>query len=1379
MPEENSPEQDLLVELRQILTDYFDEEDLKNLCFDLSIDYQNLPAEGKKGKARELVLYCAHNGRLAGLENKCRQLRPQLFVSPSPKSASPGFFPEQARRYLPPDLYDEFIPGQGPKRVGQCLEHLMALLQTVETYCSDPVLELAGVQAVPRTAHGKWCDATLLFADISGFTAMSEQLNARGPAGVEEIMRIVNKYFAAMVDILNNNGGFLLKFGGDALLGMFVAEDQETAPFTVRDTARYAVQAALDMQREMVKLTNVDPLARGSRLQMKVGVHTGRVFAAHVGTDSQMEYWVTGEDVNLTALAEETAQEGQVVASKSTRQHLTAWENLAADSYFSALPIAQEGEYTPLPHHPTLRKRPFPQDLVEIVRRLDALSPYLPKGLLHHLTNAPHQVENEHRLVAVMFINVEGFSELAAALTKKQTAGELTAQHVTNALTETMQDYFATMQSIVEECGGVINKTDLYSLGDKVLAMFGAPVAHEDAITQAARAALALQATLEQVNQRLATRCPAVNVRLRQRIGLSTGYVFSGNVGAASRQEYTIMGDEVNLAARIMSATRPGEIWVSSHVFQCLEHYGEFGPVTNLPVKGMQEPVPMYPLLAISETDRPKPRFINQDESRAMLQDRLDHLLNEGKIILVRGDPGIGKSRLWDDLRPSPDTKKVLRLVGHCREQQPAYHVIADLLHDYLGLQVTDDPITRRYKLVQSLEKLFDPEQIKDIGPFLAIVMGLPLTDEWEKCIEHQTERQPADLSKATTRFFERLAQDRPLILVCENLHWMDEGSADILLQLQGLAVRKPIMFGFTLRPGECPTFARMDGMARSRYRDWFEEILLGPLSAEDSAQLMSAVAGQALSPEQQDYVYQLSGGNPLFIIEIVHAMMSKSPFPVSPTAYAIIQARVDMLPPEPRQALKAAAVIGVQFSLPELAYMFGKPEQAILRDLPTLRLSHLVDRVDGQEKSYKFTHALVREVVYHGLNLPARHAFHRWLGAYWARLPVGQRAEQEENIAKSADHYFAGELWEQALEYGRRAAEWRRETYAYAESLRLYEQALKAAEELRNLAVQIHLHHQIGEVCFQAGKYEQAAQAHQRELGYLLVQSANEVRQAEVHFSLGRVYRRWGKFEQALRELGLGLELAGATATVARARLLRARCDVLADMKKWDEAVKDGLAAIQTAQQAGLPEETAFAYNQLGAVYGMRGEYEVAREFHQCALGIRLQLGQTHEQELAQSYENIGTALSYLGKLDEAESYYQKALEIQRRVDDRYSEGSIYHNWAWVDVDRGELQAAESKFLRALEFWGQINYRKGLAFAHGDLGNEVYAPQERREEACAHLEQSAQNYESIGALEDALAAARTALLWAGPQQVQAVQELLNRILQASVPVKETSPLAN
>lgn len=1236
---------------------------------------------------------------------------------------------KRLRRYLPFTLYNNLLIYPGPDSEDRCIAHLNSLLKTVLTYRAVSVF--ADARPYPDQVQGKWVDATLLFADVTGFTKMSEKLSVHGRAGAEEITKIVNDYFTIMVQELHKNGGFVLKFGGDALLGMFVG--------TLETTARSAVQAALNMQREMARFANITTLAGRIKLQMKVGIHTGPVFAVHVGNDSQMEYWVTGRNVNLTAIATEAAaeaenvfQKGQVVGSTDTTTYLTAWgefqhppEDPEAESpitpemreRFHIIPMTRV--FDRLQTHSTPSNDESYQSIAPLIDRLDTLVPYLPNGLLPRLVYNPHsrRVEGEHRLVAVLFINVDGFSKLSAALGTEQT----------QAITDTMQDYFITIQTIIHRHGGTINKIDLYQEGDKVLAVFGAPKSYEDDADQAARVALKIQATINDVNQRLKERCPEVNVCLRQRIGLSTGFVFSGNVGPDICQEYTIMGDNVNLAARLMSKAGWGEILVSEHAYYWLSPFCDFATeAKSFMLKGIADPVSAYQLIAMkSKPYRPQPRFVDRIKARKILQKQLEKLVrdkDEGQITITRGEPGIGKSRLWARIKEQlAETQEIRCLVGRCRSQEVTYQLFAEMLREYMGLEATDDLGTQRDVLVKEITTLFDAEQVTERAPFLAIVMDLPLLPEWENAVRLLDEQLPARLAKETSEFFKRLAKNKPLLLVCEDLQWLNEYTQPILLKIIELVGSMRVMLGLTLYPGIYPIYEEVANKARNRFSYLLEELSITPMKFNYCKQIVRDVLKRKKVPDDKlKYICERSEGNPLLIVEITRAIYADPTVNISPSAYHMIESRIDSLPEGPIETLKAAAIIGTEFSLDELFYILEIEESNVRDDLSILRSMNLISK---QARNYHFVHALTQEVAYDKQAVEKRTGYHRRLAEYW---------EYEKNAHKAARHYFAAESWEDALRLGKRTADEHLKNYAYPEAIRLYEQSLQAAEKLGNTSALRRLNHQLGEACYFSAQYEKAEQAYKKELGFLFIQSADDLAHAEVHTALGQAYDRWGKYSEALVELDQGLRLAGSAPTITRAQLLRVRCSTLRSIGEHEKAIESGKEAIAVARTVGSHEEEAYANNNLGSVYGEQGQIPSALECHLRALELRRELGDRYGEE--QSLNNVALCHIFMGQVAQAEVTFAEALKIQQEIGDRVGEGSTHHSLGRIDsIIKGQYEIAEAKFQQALEIWSRIDYRKGIAFVHHDLGAEVYFKQNRWDKAREHLELAITDYEEMG----------------------------------------------
>jgi class 3 adenylate cyclase len=456
------------------------------------------------------------------------------------------------QRYLPYSLYQTVEMAATEAETAVCLPHLRQLLQTAVSYVPRHLALALLQQPLPpeQQIGGHFLAGTLLFADISGFTHLTELLRERaGKGGAEEVVRIVNEFLEAMLGILFRHDGRLIRFGGDALLGLF------TGP---ADGAMDAVWAAWEMKQMMAEhFDHLDVLQEVIPLAIRMGHHTGMLFAASAGTAEHMEYILTGPVVEYTAQAEAVAQRGDIVVSAETyrlvQSQVTA-EPLPQDNHFYRVLAVARKQTAALTNswvQVLALLNALQNDLWGLVARLDALTPYLPTGVLPQLVYDPRQedIEGQYRQVTVLFANFVGMSQVINAYGPDDPAG----------IAADLNEYFQAMQEEVAYYGGAVNKVDLYDQGDKLLVTFGAPVAHERDARRAALTALAMQQAMTRLTS------PAVASFLSQRIGIHTGFTFAGSVGSAAnhQREYTVMGDTVNLAARLMAAAPPGEIWLS------------------------------------------------------------------------------------------------------------------------------------------------------------------------------------------------------------------------------------------------------------------------------------------------------------------------------------------------------------------------------------------------------------------------------------------------------------------------------------------------------------------------------------------------------------------------------------------------------------------------------------------------------------------------------------------------------------------------------------------------------------------------------------------------------------------------------------------------
>jgi len=455
-------------------------------------------------------------------------------------------------------------------------------------------------------------DAVVLFADVSGFTALSEALGAAGRDGTEELTTILNRYFEQMIALIQSYGGITAKFGGDALTVLF--------PYTIEDhqaVARRALQCALEMQGRMPGYTNLPTSAGLFSLTMKAGLAQGPIFCTTVGDPAlRLEAVIAGGPLDACAEAEHHARAGEVLAASSlleTAAPVTTGEERQGFGVVLALPLH------PVPH-PLPGLPAFPPQAAQMA------AAYIHPSIAARLVDGQASFINEHRKVTVLFIQFENFDYDGDPLVGQR-----------------LQDYLLQVIQTIEAYDGYLNKVDTGDKGSKVIALFGAPIAHENDAERALRCALDLCALPER----------------RVRIGVNTGFVFCGQVGSDLRREYTVMGDAVNLSARLMQAAAfspadpPGQVLVGDSTFHNAGRAFAWLESLPLKVKGKAEPVTVHPLAGLQSKEDTLQELnyslpmVGRQAEVAAISEKLDLALHgQGQIVGITAEAGMGKSRL-------------------------------------------------------------------------------------------------------------------------------------------------------------------------------------------------------------------------------------------------------------------------------------------------------------------------------------------------------------------------------------------------------------------------------------------------------------------------------------------------------------------------------------------------------------------------------------------------------------------------------------------------------------------------------------------------------------------------------------------------------------
>ena len=1243
------------------------------------------------------------------------------------------------RRYLTPAQNDALLPAPAWREtdVNTTREHLFHLLGAVMPYLPRNLIrnELINLKQPNLLAGGEFVNGALLFSDVSGFTAMSERLSTLGREGAEQITEIINRYFGAMLSIIFAHGGDVFKFGGDALLVFF--------PDLGVPGSLAALQASWRMQEAMAEFAEVKTSLGAFPLRMKIGLDAGSIFTARLGTATDRQFLVAGRVVNATARAESLSTAGQILCNPALHQQAAAF--LEPDCF---MPGPQEHQL--LARFPKLRfdpqpSGPFPivSKLPDLIIALDRLTPYLPAGLLPRLIAAPleRRASGEHRLVSVLFANFHDASALI----------EHSGPDQPLAIAEHLNRYFTQMQAAIMRYEGVINKIDLYDHGDKIMALFGAPIAHEDDAERAVRAALDMQAAEN----------GAGPMFVSQSIGVNTGVVFAGHVGSDDRREYTVMGDVVNLAARLMSAAPQGELLLSEAIQRKASPFFELASRGTVKVKGKAHPVPIFSV--VGRRAQPEPvrgirglysPLVGRAREEQLMRDTAQNLRSgRGSIVIIIGEAGLGKSRLINELRTgawgSDMHPNFTWLEGQCLSytQNVSYSAFVDVMRAALGIFVNDSESERWAKLRRKLDELFPGEAGADILPYLAHFLNLPLEGALAERVAYLAgEALQRQVIRSMAALLEKMAQRRPLVLMFDDLHWADSASLALLERLLAIPDRAPLLIGLLYRPDRAHGCWALGQTAARNYPHRYAEITLKPLDVQagEDQQLVKNLLSITAVPETLAQLIARAEGNPFYIEEIIRMLIDAGALAqrngqwqiasdlnvqaVPDSLQGIIMARIDRLLDEARRTLQLASVVGRTFRYIVLNWLSTAVTLAHLdNDLADLQRAELIrEQTRLPDLEYGFAQAMFRDVAYESLLVRERRVYHRLVGQQLEEMyPDSQRDDVVELLAH---HYSLSDDQTKALTYLIKAGDKTRAAYANKEAISFYQQAEALAQQIGTDEDKATITEGQGDVHYHIGEYDEALAHYQTALRY----QRTPTELADLHRRIGAVYEKRGEYAPALDsvEAGVSLLTPDGEQTVEMARLLTLQCRIYHQQGQFDQAIEAGDKALETVEGSSHYQEIAIAHNQLGYAYFLSGRPEKAIFNFEHGLAILEKIGDEHGA--AQVYNNLAIVY-YQTNLVRAAEYFHHSLDTMQRLGDFWGESTAYQNLGIVQYAQGNYAEAITYYERSLKMKEQLGDNLGIADCHINLG-ETHRAQGNVLLAISHLEQGLSLAKQIGA---------------------------------------------
>lgn len=967
-------------------------------------------------------------------------------------------FQAELNRLLPAHLQQRLSDRDGLRKI---LTHLSGLQRAVTAFIP---LYIAEDEDLIARDYSALRPGSFLFADVSGFTALSERLQQHsGAEGAETLTAVINDYFATMLEILAKSDGQLLKFAGDALLAFFPASENADD----LSDAQKAIRTGLRMQRAMqdhfqpVKHETLAALLEedhGVQLVMSIGIARGRLMEALVGNKTQRDHVIMGELPGRAMAAEAAGDQGEVIidgqlaallGEQFRTVELAGGFRQVVDDFGDRL---DDYEFELVRRRRAKSSALFdlePVSLLEQVQaqvaRVQPVARFLPPAVLHELVNSEDfHVSSENRYAVTMFIHVTGFAELLH---------EWGDEHLPLVM-RLLGRYYNIIWRIVYAHGGTLARTDPYKLGMKLLITFGAPVAHPDDPNRAVAAALEMMRQVRDFNHALNEELPAMLRRdtpyVVQRIGITQGYTFAGEVGWKARREFTVMGDDVNLAARLMAKAEAGQILIASRVYKRVGQAFETISIEPLILKGKNKPVHAYivtsetkPQLKLDyATDLP---FIGHDMFMLSLGMALKQAMGRRRrAIGLVGEAGIGKTRIAQQVAQNAQAAGFRVAWATCQARNDRKTTWAALIAQLLDINPAKRDAEERRKLHDALQALevihlepvlsdllfeiapieetakrespsaapADKQRIADLfamfsqmseqerktsGMFGVVRRAAEARAQaqqpsaegeglWKKA------EQRTSLEEGITRFIRAYCERTPTLLVIDDVHQENAAALETHKHVLSAVTQGQLVLLFTWEPSPHVVLDVQTLTVPDLSREETELIALALLRANDLGDNLARL------------LWSRSSGRPLFIESLLR-MLLEDELIVIENGWAELRAdanvdvlpenvrelvisRIDRLSADAQHLVRAAAVLEEDFTLDALVAVSDFQDEDRLRAaLDELMRVQIIKQ--DERGLYNFRHGMTQGVIYETISRAVRVKMHRAAAAYLSAHPI------------------------------------------------------------------------------------------------------------------------------------------------------------------------------------------------------------------------------------------------------------------------------------------------------------------------------------------------------------------------------------------------------
>jgi class 3 adenylate cyclase/tetratricopeptide (TPR) repeat protein len=936
---------------------------------------------------------------------------------------------------------------------------------------------------------------------------------------------------------------------------------------------------------------------------------------------------------------------------------------------------------------------------------------YTPKFLADKILKSRSSIEGERKLVTVLFADVANSTAIFEKIDPEE-------------VHQIMDGCFRILMDEIHRYEGTINQFT----GDGVMAILGAPIAHEDHAQRACYASLNIQKAALLYAETLKNK---YGIEFKMRIGLNSGSVVVGSIGDDLRMDYTADGDVTNLANRMESRAEPGGILVSGATHKLVKDFFEFTPLGKVEVKGKEQPQEAYQLIKAGEIQtrfrasvaKGLTKFVGRKNSMEALRGLYERVLSgSGQVVGITGEAGVGKSRLLLEFIDHLSRGEYTYFEGGCLHygSDMIYLPIIEILRSYFEIKEGDREIVIKDKLDEKSRQ--SDHRLSGILPSFQELLSVKVDDE--KHLQLDPGEKKLRIFESIRDLFVRESEQKPLVLAIEDLHWVDKTSEECISYLIDWLANTRILLILLYRSEYTHKWGS---------KSYYTKVGLTQLGTASRGQLVQAILeGGEVVPELREFVLSRSGSNPLFVEELIHSLLendiiqkknhqyvltrSASDIHVPDTIQGIIAARIDRIDEGLKHVMQVASVIGREFAFRILQAIMGMREELKSHLLNLQGLEFISEKRLFPELEYIFKHALTQEVAYNSLLQRHRKKIHKNIGNAIEELYPDRLEEFYELLAY---HYEQAEIHDKAIHYLIRAADRAKAIYANDEAIAYYRKAAKQLgllprkegelnEEWRKIATQ--LYESLAETLELIGQHSEALKTYESAL--IHIPNHDSVWRAHLHRKTGNVWREQRCYEEALQAYDLAEIVLGKETIDSAQEWWQAWIEIQSDrmwLHYWQAQFQHMAALAEKArpavEQYGTPDLRSRFFQGLVIMAQRRDRYVISEETMadaQATLEAIRESGKPSAIALAQF--TLGFNHLWRDELDEAEEDMQAALKLAERIGDVVVQSRCLTYLTILYRKRGQSEEVQNYISRALDVATAGNMLEYISTAKANL---------------------------------------------------------------------------